>query len=94
MGNAVTNPYEKKKIGNSSINSSSPNLNPSASNQPRFNTQVVESSTRVIQSKALLWMTRVEDSTTWVLKRGWLEAEGFKLGLLELMDELPIFFFS
>ena len=54
MGNAVTNPYEKKKIGNSSLNSSRPNLNSPASDEPRFNTQVVESSTRVIQSKALM----------------------------------------
>ena len=38
-------------------------------------------------------MTRVEDSTTWVLKRGSSEAGEFKLGLLEFKDELPIFFF-
>lgn len=57
MGNSVSNPYEKKKVGSSTINLDRSNFNSAPSNQPSFNIQkkaIAESPARVIQSKALM----------------------------------------
>ena len=57
MGNTVSNPYGKKKIGSSSINSSRSNSNSISSSKPSLNISkksTTESPPKIIQSKALM----------------------------------------